>query len=129
VARLAEQAFALPGVQERPSLISVPGARALWLQEDEPAGPPEAFMVGREFAHIHPLPDGSLHMVLPADWVEEAVRKGWAEPHPLARSGYIPATVVMVYGPRDAQELEVVMVLLRASHGTARSHDGASVAS
>ena len=47
---LAATVFALPGAVERPSAISVPGARALWLAESA-AGPPEAFMVGNEFAH------------------------------------------------------------------------------
>ncbi len=58
VEELARRVFALPGVEERPSAISVPGARALWLSEDAPSGPREAFMIGREFAHIHPMPDG-----------------------------------------------------------------------
>ncbi|HSL69039.1 MAG TPA: luciferase family protein, partial [Longimicrobiales bacterium] len=119
VDRLAEQAFALPNVEERLSAVSVPGARALWLPDDLPAGPPEAFMVEREFAHIHPLPDGSLHMALPSSVAAEAVAKGWAEPHPMARLGYVPETVVMVYGPRDTEELEVIMALLRASHHAA----------
>ncbi len=56
VEELARRVFALPGVEERPSAISVPGARALWLREDVPAGSREAFMIGREFAHIHPMP-------------------------------------------------------------------------
>ena len=46
----------MPGVEERPSAISVPGARAMGLSEGVPTGPREAFMIGREFAHIHPLP-------------------------------------------------------------------------
>jgi hypothetical protein len=65
VEELARRVFSLPDVEERPSAISVPGARALWLREDVPAGPPEAFVIGREFAHIHPMPDGSLHAALP----------------------------------------------------------------
>ena len=60
VRKLARRVFALPDVEERPSAISVPGARALWLRNEVPAGPQEAFMIGREFAHIHPLPDGSM---------------------------------------------------------------------
>ena len=67
VRMLAQRVFALPDVEERPSAISVPGARALWLRDEVPAGPQEAFMIGREFAHIHPLPDGSLHAALPPD--------------------------------------------------------------
>ena len=119
VAQLADRAFELPGVQERPSLVSVPGARALWLQENQITGPPEAFMIGREFAHIHPLPDGSMHIALPRDVTDEAVAKGWAEPHPIAQMGYLPSTVVMVYGPRDSEELEIVFALVRAAHRAA----------
>jgi hypothetical protein len=112
VEELAWRVFALPGVEERPSAISVPGARALWLRDKLPAGPREAFMIGREFAHIHPLPDGSLHAALPPEVAQEAISKGWAEQHPVARLGYIPQNVVMIYAPRDAQEVEVVAGLV-----------------
>jgi len=39
VEELARRVFLLPGVEERPSAISVPGARALWLQKELPTGP------------------------------------------------------------------------------------------
>jgi hypothetical protein len=112
---LAVRAFALPGVIEEPSRISVPGARALVLAPGEPAGPPEAFLIGREFAHLHPAPDHSAHAMLPPDTVREAVDSGWAEPHPVARMGLIPETAVMLYAPRDEDELAVLETLLRAS--------------
>src|SRR5829696_8143341 len=112
VEELARRVFAVRGVEERPSAISVPGARALWLREDVPVGAREAFMIGREFAHIHPIPDGSLHAALPPEVAEEAISKGWAEQHPVARMGYIPQNVVMIYAPRDAQEIEVVAGLV-----------------
>jgi hypothetical protein len=112
VGELARRVFALPGVEERPSAISVPGARALWLREELPTGTQEAFMIGREFAHIHPMPDGSLHVSLPSEVAQEAIRKGWAEQHPVARMGYIPQNVVMIYAPRDAEEIEVVAGLV-----------------
>ena len=115
VQELARRAFALPDVEERPSAISVPGARALWLSEDVPAGPREAFMIGREFAHIHPMPDGSLHAALPPEVAREAVEKEWAEQHPVARLGYIPENVVMIYAPRDEPELEIVLKLVEES--------------
>lgn len=112
VEELAQRVFALSGVEERPSAISVPGARALWLREELPAGPREAFMIGREFAHIHPGSDGSLHAALPPELAQEAVSKGWAEQHPVARMGYIPENVVMIYAPRDEQEIEVIAGLV-----------------
>jgi hypothetical protein len=119
VRELAARAFALPDVEERPSAISVPGARALWLREGVPAGPREAFMIGREFAHLHPAPDFSLHLALPPTWVEHVLAQGWGELHPVAKMGLIPATIVMIYAPRNAQELEVVGQILSVSHGFA----------
>jgi len=117
---LARRVFELPGVVEEPSRISVPGARALTLAPGEPTGPPEAFLIEREFAHLHPAPDLSLHAMLPLDVVTEAVDAGWAEPHPVARQGLIPATAVMLYAPRDEAELDVIERLVRASHAFAR---------
>jgi Family of unknown function (DUF5519) len=115
VEELARRVFAMGDVEERPSAISVPGARAIWLSERVPAGPREGFMIGREFAHIHPMPDGSLHAALPPEVAGEAVEKGWAEQHPVARMGYIPENVVMIYAPRNEQELEIVVRLLEES--------------
>jgi hypothetical protein len=110
--QLAARALELPGVQPADSLVSVPGALAFVLDEDRAGGPPEAFQAGREFAHLHPQTDGSLHMTLPPEVAEEAYEKGWGEPHP--RSG-----TPLIYAPRDEQELEVVLRLLRSSYGFA----------
>ena len=71
---LAAAAFSLPGVLERPSLISVPGARALWLA-DGAGGPPEAFLIGSEFAHLHPGDDQSLHAMLPPGLADAIKRR------------------------------------------------------
>jgi hypothetical protein len=116
VQELARRVFALPDVEERPSAISVPGARALWLQDEVPFGPQEAFMIGREFAHCHPMPNGNMHAALPPELAEEAIEKGWAEQHPVARMGYIAPNVVMIYAPRNAGEIEIVAGLVAESY-------------
>jgi phospholipase/carboxylesterase len=116
--RVFDLARSLAGVAVGPSGVSVPGARAFHLPGSTQAAR-EAFMVGREFAHIHPPADGSLHMVLPPDLVDDVIANGWAERHPLAGQYGLPANIVMVYGPRDDEELEVVEDLVRASHGLA----------
>ncbi|MEM8924285.1 MAG: luciferase family protein [Actinomycetota bacterium] len=116
---VAEFMFGLPCVVETHSQISVPGARAMWLQESCAAGPADAFMIGREFCHLHPADDGSLHLNLPPEVAAAAIAKGWAENHPMARLGVIPETVVMVYGPRDDAELDIVKELVALSHGFA----------
>jgi hypothetical protein len=107
-------------VIEQPSGISVPGARALTLGPGEPVGPSEAFLIDREFAHLHPAPDHSLHAMLPLEVARKAIDAGWAEPHPVARRGLIPATAVMLYAPRDPGEVDVIETLVRASHVFAR---------
>jgi luciferase-like monooxygenase len=116
---LIRRAFALDGVLERESLISVPGARALFLDDDVPAGPDAAFMRGREFAHFHPAPDWSLHVALPDATADLAIECGWAELHLIARTEQLPGSVVMVYAPRDSAEAETVLTLLRAARNFA----------
>ncbi len=71
--QLKGQAFDFPFVERRPSIISVPGAEALWLLEEGGHSCAEAFMRGNEFAHVHPPYDGSMHMMLPEDLVAEVV--------------------------------------------------------
>ena len=117
---LARRVFALPGVIEQPSGISLPGARALMLAPGEPVGPREAFLIDREFAHLHPAPDYSLHAMLPLELAQAAIDAGWAEPHPVARRGLLPSTAVMLYAPRDTSEVGVIETLVRASHAFAR---------
>lgn len=113
--RLRELLAELP-VAWRESMISVPGAEALTLRVEKAKGPQEAFMIGTEFAHLHPDPDHSLHMVLPDAAARAAIDAGWAEQHPVARRGLIPAGSVMVYAPRNDDEAEVVASLVRASY-------------
>jgi Family of unknown function (DUF5519) len=116
--RVFDFASSLPGVVVGPSGVSVPGARAFHLPASS-HGAREAFMVGQEFAHLHPPSDGSLHMALPPKVVDGVIQNGWAERHPLAGRHGLPANIVMVYGPRDDDELGVVEDLVRASHALA----------
>jgi len=106
---LLRRARELPGVREAGSGVSVPGARAFVLDQSSARGPREAFMVEREFSHLHPPEDGSLHMTLPAEVADAAYAAGWGEPHPMTGTP-------LIFGPRDDVELEVVWGLLRASH-------------
>ena len=117
--RLFARARGLPGVRVDGSGVSVPGARAFILDPIMAKGPREAFMVGTEFAHLHPSQDGSLHLTLPEEAVAEVEGTGWGEMHPMARMGEGPRTMVMVFGPRDELELEVVWGIVQASYAFA----------
>lgn len=115
---LFQRAAALPHVVVGRSHVSVPGARAFHLDPAHARGPPGSTMAGTEFAHLHPAHDGSLHLRLPPELAREAVGAGWAQPHPIALLQGDP-TLLMVYGPRDAEELETAWALVRASYAYA----------
>jgi Family of unknown function (DUF5519) len=70
-----------------------------------------------EIAHIHPS-DGSMHMIFgPADAVT-VIERGWGESHPLAGVTMdLPATYLLIYPPRDREELAVTKLLLDAAIG------------
>lgn len=110
----------LAGVTTRSSAISVPGARAFVLDPGAARGPAEAFMVADvgEFAHLHPGYDGSMHLALPIPLAHDALAKGWAVAHPLAGIR-LTAGTVMIFGPRDEGELEIVSGIVAASHSFA----------
>lgn len=118
-ARMAARMFPMDGVVEQGSMVSVPGARALVVPPGKPAGPRDAFLVEREFAHLHPASDGSLHVAVPPAEVEAVIAAGWGEVHPMARRGMIPPNVLMVFAPRDEQEIELVMRIVEASRARA----------
>lgn len=105
-----------PGVYLAPSAISVPGTRAFWLEPEAARGPERAFMIGTEFAHVHPAYDGSLHLTLPEETAAHLEELGWGELHPLARRGHLPMTIILIYAPRDQVEFDHVLAILRESH-------------
>ena len=65
---------------------------------------------------VPPMPDGSLHAALPPEVAGGAIEKGWAEQHPVARMGYIPENVVMIYAPRDTEDIEIITGLVTESY-------------
>jgi phospholipase/carboxylesterase len=120
IEQLAVESLRLPGVQERESRMASPTTRALWLPEELAHGPSESFIDALEFCHLHPPPEGSIHLTLPSPRREHTIRLGWAEEHPLVQGGFISMALVMVYAPRDSSELQVVLDLIRESFYFAR---------
>ena len=104
---------AFPKVREEPTRISVPGSRALWLDEAVPASA-SAFMPppgSREFAHLHE--DGSLHVVVPDSVRREILAKGWGLDHPWKDRG---VNEVLVFAPRTDEEIEVIKSIVGESY-------------
>jgi Family of unknown function (DUF5519) len=116
VETLADYAFSLANVVERPTHIAPPGSRALTFNSDHASDDRDAFMVDLEFAHIHNPPVGSMHLTLPSDIRDAAIAKGWALRHPLAVRGIVSPDVTFVFAPRNDEELAWAKILLAASH-------------
>lgn len=111
--RLVFEAMSIHQVREGQSSVSMADSRALLLSElfaDHgewslaTSGPIEP-------AHIHGVTDTSIHLCLPVKRAVELCSKGWGELHPYADY----ATQVMLYAPRNEQELGTVLGLLRES--------------
>ena len=58
--------------------MSVPGAEAMHLKEDVNG---YNFLMGREFAHLHPLSDGSMHLRLSDKDAQLVVKQGKGSPN------------------------------------------------
>lgn len=123
VRKLHAWCFSLPSVNNEHSTISVPGARALVMCDGIDCNQ-DAFMIGREFAHIHPHPDnGSMHVQLSAEDAREVIAAGWGEDHFLVTLGRLPEGLVMVFSPRDDQELDAVKTIVTRSYEFATGVD------
>ena len=109
-AELRRRAFSLPGVEDRQSEISLPGARSLWLADDLDLERPDVLLQGREFAHIHP--NGSLHVWMPVDRALEVAETKWGEFHPWVGREDFWDGLVMVYTPETLEEVDVTIRLV-----------------
>ncbi|KAJ8100239.1 hypothetical protein POJ06DRAFT_100213 [Lipomyces tetrasporus] len=100
---------------------------AMWLTDAIPLSSriQEAVQTVGEVSHIHGTSDHSVHVVLCPEDAKEVIDAGWGQ-----RNGFsgwkpvatltrgninLPATYILVYAPRNQEEIEVVMELVRAS--------------
>lgn len=114
--KLMEWAFALPEINKQFSKISMPGSQAMCLAPDKMCNQCSAFMVENEFAHFHPIPDGSMHLGLPLNDANYVIQQGWGELHPVAKMGYLTHNFIMVYAPRNEEESEILKKIILRSY-------------
>jgi hypothetical protein len=117
--RLVARALALPGIREGHSQVSPASSRGLFLRDIERPIVPWSSLApeGRlEPVHLHGVDDTSLHLCLPAARGAELTALGWATPHQYEDYG----TEFLVYGPRDAAELDVVLGIVEEAIAFAR---------
>lgn len=92
------------------------------LLENDKELPVTARVAKGEITHVHP--DRSIHVYLSAADARVLIEKGWGERHRLSRTwpfwmGWrqnllgLGHTYLMIYGPRDEEELEVAKCIMR----------------
>lgn len=123
-AALIDRLSALGQVTLGGSLRAPPGSVGFYLDPHACCGDARAFLLGREFAHVHLEDDCSLHAILPEPLRGAGIAAGWAEAHPLAGQPTVSPDTVMLYAPRDAGEVAVIAGLVEASWRNARGGAG-----
>jgi phospholipase/carboxylesterase len=110
----------LTGVTECHSSVPPAPSRALLLTDQRTVSAPQTSLSPSdplEPVHIHGVTDTSTHLCLPVERANEICELGWGEVHPFGDFG----TEIMVYGPRDEEELEVILSIIEESLTFARA--------
>lgn len=88
---------------------------AIWVRDDSDVYALDK-KYNREISHVHNQTDYSAHVVLaPKDGVQ-VIQKGWGQLHGLAGK-LLPQAYVLLYSPRNDDEIEVLLEIVRASIG------------
>ena len=113
---------ALPNVLLWESPNFLPGAISWILGESLNTDEKGDLTAGSEFGHQHRNEVGSMHLNLPAAASQIVLQKGWAVLHPLSAviHGSRAVDYLLVYAPRDNEDLKIVWLIVQASYAFAR---------
>jgi hypothetical protein len=123
VNQLVKEVLTWPDIELTPPFPNWPTTIPIRLIETATTKDPSAFLTAREFGRVL-LGAPTIYLALPLVCAHWAIVRGWAEPHYLASFGSMPAGAVVVYAPRDEQELKVCYFLFSESYHFARSRKG-----
>lgn len=119
---LIDAIAALPNILLWESPNSLPGAIGWVLGESLDVDENGDLIAGREVGHQHRSEVGSMHLNLPATASQIVLEKGWALLHPYSAAihGSREVDYLLIYAPRDAQDLQTVWLIVQASYAFAR---------
>jgi hypothetical protein len=117
--QLVGQVLTWPYIESNAPSVSPPNTVRMKLVEMVATDEPSAFLTAREFGRVL-LGARTIYLALPLVCAHWAIVRGWAEPHYLASFDLMPAGAVVVYAPRDEQELGVCGLLFSQSYRFAR---------
>jgi hypothetical protein len=113
--RLVDDVVTWPHVEPMPSFVSPPDTIPIRLEEVATSSDSAAFISAREFARVL-LGALTIYLALPVVSAHWAIARGWAEPHYLRSFGLMPAGAVLVYTPKNREELAVCYSLFAEAY-------------
>ena len=120
--QLVDEVLTWPYIEAAEPFVSRSNTIPIRLTEVAASSDPSAFITDREFARVL-LGAPTIYLVLPLLCAHRAIVRGWAEPHYLGSQGLMPAGTVIVYTPKDIEELAVCFVLFSESYHLSRRID------
>jgi hypothetical protein len=113
--RLLNDVLSWPYVEPAAPPAKGSGAIPIRLAEAAVGNDSSAFISGREFARVL-LGAPTIILALPLVCAHWAIVKGWAEPHYLRSFGLMPPGTVLVYTPKNREDLAVCYALFSESY-------------
>jgi hypothetical protein len=112
---LVDEVIAWPDIEAGPLPVGSADLVSLQVGEDVANGDPSAFITAREFGRVL-FGAPTIYLALPLGCAHWAIVRGWAEPHFSSSFGLVPPGVMVVYTPRDENEVAVCRSLFWVSY-------------
>jgi hypothetical protein len=116
--QLVRDVLSWPHVEALPDSNNPPTAIPIRFEENAATLDSAPFISAREFARVL-LGAPTIYLALPLVCAHWAIVRGWAEPHYMGSFGLLPAGTVVVYAPKDREELSVCYALFHAAYHSA----------
>jgi hypothetical protein len=116
--QLVRDVLSWPHVEALPDSNNPPTAVPIRFEENAATLDSAPFISAREFARVL-LGAPTIYLALPLVCAHWAIVRGWAEPHYLSSFGLLPAGAVVVYTPKDREQLSVCYALFHAAYHSA----------
>ena len=113
--QLLDEVMTWPDVEEGPLSVGSAEMVSFQVAEEVVTTDPSVFIAGREFGRVL-FGAPTIYLTLPLICAHWAVVRGWAEPHYSSGTGLVPPGVMVVYTPRDGDEVAVCRSLFWISY-------------
>ncbi|KAI4606446.1 hypothetical protein J4E80_010198 [Alternaria sp. BMP 0032] len=100
-------------IETRPSKTEGGTGPAIYVKPDVKNINPVAHKIFYEVAHVHPA-ENSLHVYVSPQDARLVMKRGWGQRFPV--TWLAPPSWIMVYAPRNEEEVETVREIVRAAH-------------